>query len=112
MNKIYLSFLLLLVGTLSNLSAQITFEKSYGGAGDDRAQSAIQTFNGGYFIAGSTQSYGAGFYDAYFIKTNANGDTLWTKTYGGTDNEFIFSAVQTKDSGYAICGSNPSVMDS
>jgi len=89
-------------------SAQITFQKTFGGTGSDKVQSVQQTADGGYIIAGSTNSFGAGGYDVYLIKTTANGDTLWTKTFGGAFDDFGFSVQQTADGGYIIAGSTNS----
>jgi len=78
--------------------------KTYGGAGYDLGHSIQQTTDGGYIVAGRTSSYGAGDYDFYLIKTNAAGDTLWTKTYGGTGSDYGYSVQQTADGGYIVAG--------
>jgi hypothetical protein len=73
-------FVLLLV---SFAQAQQRWERTYGGTLWDYGHSVQQTTEGGYIIAGSTASFGAGGNDVYLIKTNTSGDTLWTRTYGG-----------------------------
>lgn len=78
--------------------------KTFGGGGGDDGWSVRQTTDGGYIIAGSTVSFGAGGGDVYLIKTNANGDTLWTRTYGNTGDDYAFSIQQTSDGGYVIAG--------
>jgi len=78
--------------------------RTYGGAGEDYAFSARQTADSGFVICGTTYSYGAGQSDVYLVKTNAAGDTQWTRTFGGAQHEHGHSVVQTADSGYAICG--------
>ncbi|MFA5032564.1 MAG: T9SS type A sorting domain-containing protein [bacterium] len=85
-----------------------TFEKTYGGDNNDYGYSVQSTSDGGYIIAGYTNSFGFGNADVYLIKTNSLGDTLWTKTYGGTQNDYGYSAQQTNNSGYIIGGSTNS----
>ncbi len=77
---------------------------TYGGAGADQGWSVQQTTDGGYIVAGFTESYAIGNLDVYLVKTDSNGDTLWTKTYGGTGYEKGFSARQTSDGGYIVGG--------
>jgi len=88
----------------TNGSGDTLWTKTYGGTGYDRGYSVRQTLEGGYIIAGYTDSYGAGSFDVYLIKTNTSGDTLWTRTYGGTSWDYGFSTQQTRDSGYIIAG--------
>jgi hypothetical protein len=78
--------------------------KTYGGTGDDKGSSVQQTADSGYIITGMTNSLGDSEYDVYLIKTDSNGDTLWTKTYGGTEHEYGLSVQQTTDDGYIIAG--------
>jgi hypothetical protein len=88
----------------SSLTAQITFQRTYGGAGDEWGESVQQTTDGGYIIVGSTESFGAGSDDFYLIKTDSRGDTLWTRTYGGTDWDYGSCGQQTVDGGFIIAG--------
>jgi hypothetical protein len=82
--------------------AQVRFAKTYGGTSDEGASSVQQTSDGGYIVAGFTTSFGTG-YDAFLIKTDANGDIIWAKTYGGTS--YASSVQQTSDGGYIVAGS-------
>ncbi|MCE9538265.1 MAG: hypothetical protein K8R85_03485, partial [Bacteroidetes bacterium] len=66
----------------------------------------LQTTDGGFIISGYTNNFSNGNYnyDVYLIKTTSNGDTLWTKTFGGSGNDFGYSIQQTIDGGYVITG--------
>lgn len=86
------------------LNAQITFERWYGGTGDDYGSSVAQTSDGGYIIVGYTESFGAGGEDIYVLKTDSVGTLIWNKTYGGMDDDKGISVRQTVDGGYIIVG--------
>jgi len=78
--------------------------RTYGGSDDDEGYSVAQTSDGGYIVAGRTESFGAGSGDVYLVKTDAVGDTLWTRTYGGSSTEWGRSVAQTSDGGYIVAG--------
>jgi Tol biopolymer transport system component len=88
----------------TNDSGNKLWEKTFGGVGRDAAQSVQQTTDGGYIIAGLTESFGAGEGDVYFIKTDENGNKLWEKTFGGSKLDGGVSAQQTTDGAYIIAG--------
>jgi len=77
--------------------------KTFGGIGADVSLAVQQTSEGGYILTGWTNSFGIGA-DVYLIKTDANGDTTWTKTYGSTISDKGRSVQQTSDGGYIIAG--------
>ena len=82
--------------------------RTYGGVDIDQGNSFQQTLDGGYIVVGSTRSFGVGNYDVYLIKTDASGDTVWTKTFGGIDSDIGSSVQQTPDGGYIIAGATSS----
>ena len=97
-----------LTHTTATTEPQIEWEKTFGGAGDDRGFSVQQTSDGGYIIVGWTTSYGAGGADVYLIKVDANGNMQWSRTFGGRDADWGYSVQQTSDGGYIIVGETTS----
>jgi hypothetical protein len=87
-----------------NPMSATSFAKTYGGTGSEYASSVQQTSDGGYIVAGKTYSFGAGWYDIFFIKTDASGNVQWAKTYGGTSWEGASSVQHTSDGGYIVAG--------
>jgi ribosomal protein S11 len=88
----------------TDANGNIIWAKTYGGTDWDGARFVQQTSDGGYIVAGTTWSFGTGGYDIILIKTDANGNIIWAKTYGGTGNEESFSVQQTSDGGYIVAG--------
>jgi hypothetical protein len=94
-----------------------------GASSDNSAESIVQTADGGYVLAGNTFTYGAGASDAWLVKTDSSGNTVWNQTYGGaglvtlhsgagdavvgsngTGYDFAYSLIQTSDGGLAFAG--------
>jgi uncharacterized delta-60 repeat protein len=88
----------------TDASGNLQWAKTYGGTDDDKAYSVQQTSDGGYIVAGTTWSFGAGSLDIFLIKTDANGNIIWAKTYGGTNYDDAYSVQQTSDGGYIVAG--------
>ncbi len=82
----------------------IQWNKTYGGSQWDGANSLVATSDGGFAIAGSTGSFGAGGMDCWLIKTDAYGTMLWNQTYGSAGSEYGRAVIETPDGGFAIAG--------
>jgi len=76
--------------------------------GEEFGSSIHQTIDGGYIITGQTWSSTSS-YDVLLLKTDEFGNTLWYKSYGGSDGDYGSSIQQTNDDGYIICGTKDQV---
>lgn len=76
----------------------------YGGFDYETGMCVKQTSDGGYIVAGECASPPAIATDAYLLKTNANGDTLWTRNIGGNNYEVAQPIYQLADGGYIFAG--------
>lgn len=98
-----------LVVKLNNLGI-IQWQKSLGGTGDDRAKCVQQTSDGGYIVAGFSQSIDGnvtvnnGASDYWIVKLDNMGIIQWQKSFGGSADDWAFSIQQTMDGGYIISG--------
>jgi len=81
------------------------WEQNYGGDKIDNGFSVQITVDGGYIIAGETQSYGFGSSDVWLLKIDPSGQKTWSQTFGGGIPEWGWSVQQTADKGYIISGS-------
>ncbi len=76
----------------------------YGSMGSDEFNSVCKTIEGGFVFAGTSGSFGAGSYDAYLVKTDSDGNVLWSKTFGGVGDDIAKDVIQTTDSGFVLVG--------
>lgn len=93
-----------------NSTGVIQWQKSLGGSNDDQAFSVVKTVDGGYFIAGSSDSNNGdvtGNHDGtdyWVVKINSTGSKQWQKSLGGSEWDYAYSAIQTADGGFVIGG--------
>ncbi len=78
--------------------------EAFGGSDSDGGRTVELCNDGGYIFTGYTRSFGAGGDDVWLVKTDADGDTLWTRTFGGNDDDGGEFVLQTVDGGYMIAG--------
>jgi subtilisin-like proprotein convertase family protein len=82
----------------------IIWQKTYGGSQNEQAFSLNQTQDGGYIMAGVTQSWGQGGSDGYMVRVDKDGDTLWTKYMGGLTWDQFYDGIPTRDQGFVFTG--------
>lgn len=92
----------------TNSHGDTLWTRGYGGSVNSYCWFGRQTPDGGYIMTGSTDCFGAGGTDAWVVKTNALGDTLWTKTYGGSGSDWFNCVQLTADGGYILAGTTTS----
>jgi Secretion system C-terminal sorting domain len=84
----------------SDSKSQSTFQKTFGGSSNDYAYAIEQTADNGYIIAGYTESFGEGSRDVYLVRTDPQGDMLWSKTIGQSGTDYAWTVAQTADGGF------------
>jgi len=102
--KPYAIFSALLLTFLSAQNPDTLWTRVFGGTNQDYGNSVQTCPDGGYVVCGSTSSLGAGGWDIYLIRTDSLGDTLWTRTYGGPENDCGYDVKVTHDRGFVIGG--------
>jgi hypothetical protein len=96
--------------TKLNGSGNLVWQKCLGGDGNDLAHSIRQTSDGGYVVAGSTESNGGdvsgnhGLHDYWVVKLDSSGSIVWRKCLGGNNSDWASSIQQTSDDGYVVAG--------
>lgn len=92
----------------TDASGVLQWNRTYGGSSSDYTYSVIETGDGGFMLAGYTNSYGAGGNDAWLVKTDASGNMEWQQTYGGSEDDCAYAGIKTVDGGFALAGSTQS----
>jgi hypothetical protein len=88
----------------TDAAGSLLWDKTYGGTDQDESRSVVQTGDGGFIVTGGTRSKGAGGWDVWLLKTDAAGNPVWDTTFGGSDDDWGCSVVQTGDGGFAVAG--------
>ncbi len=89
-------------------NGKLEWERTFGGEGWERGYSLALTPDGGFILAGDTDSFGAGSCDAFLVKTNADGNRSWWRTYGGSGYDWAYSVLVTDDGGFLVVGQTES----
>ncbi|MFK7904182.1 MAG: PQQ-binding-like beta-propeller repeat protein [Chitinophagales bacterium] len=95
-----------LITNILNAQFQTSFEATYGGANTgDFGESVIQTADGNLVFVGTTANFGGGGYDIYMVKTDMDGNEIWSNAYGNIVNEVGIGVAELED-GSLICVGN------
>jgi len=100
-----LSIVLLLLSVMvgfAQLPPDTLWTKTFPGIYSDIARQVQPTSDGGYVIAGESESFGPGIWSVYVVKTDSAGEVEWNKTYGGANYDFPYAIRQTTDGGYIV----------
>jgi len=89
-------------------NGSVEWQQTYGGSDRDVARTIQQTNDGGYIVAGDSESFGAGLSDIWILKLDSNGSVEWQQTYGGSDRDVVRTIQQTGDGGYIVAGDTES----
>jgi len=92
----------------TDAGGNLIWQKTFGGRGCDYAWSVQHLKDGGFIVAGGTESFGAGLYDVYLIKLDSSGNEIWEKTYGGKKSDCAYAVQQTADGGFLVVGNTDS----
>lgn len=103
MNKIILPLILITLFAGMSVNAQISFSKEYGGEFNEDGRWMEQMPDSGFIVTGGTTTYSNGQTDIWLVRTDAYGNTLWTKSIGGVDFDFA-NMVKPVTGGFVICG--------
>lgn len=87
---------------------EIDWQKAYGGDGIDTGYKARETSDGGFIVAGATESFSNGSSDIWVFKIDSAGGIEWQKSYGGSGVEQAWSIDITTDGGYIVAGGTSS----
>src|SRR4030043_1064114 len=90
----------------ADAAGNVMWDKVFGGTLDDIPNALKQTTDGGYIIAGRTQSFSAGGFDYWVIKLDPAGNAVWQRNYGGTSDDLAYGIQQTTDGGYIVAGTS------
>lgn len=82
----------------------IIWKKSFGGSGIDCGLSMIKTSDNGFLIVGGTTSYGESNGDVYLVKTDYDGEYIWSSTIGDQYENCGTCVVETPGNGYLVSG--------
>ncbi|WP_298505381.1 hypothetical protein [uncultured Maribacter sp.] len=97
-------------GTKIDALGNIEWRRYFGGTNNDRAHAVVQSNDGGFVMAGFSESTdfditnSNGGYDFWVLKINSSGELLWQNSFGGSGIEIAYDIAKTTDNAYVITG--------
>ncbi|HAV55503.1 hypothetical protein [Aequorivita vladivostokensis] len=101
-------------GIKLNATGTIQWRRYFGGTNNDRSYDALETDDGGFLMTGTSESEDfdktdpKGSYDYWAVRLKANGDLLWTKSFGGDEIDNSYASIKTQDGNYIMVGDSRS----
>ncbi|MDD3860362.1 MAG: T9SS type A sorting domain-containing protein [Bacteroidales bacterium] len=98
----------------TNNSGNLLWEKKYGGINEEQIFSHIQTLDGGYLMVGSMNGFMFNLVwkefntinsDMFVLRTNAEGDSLWSRTFSGSYNSWARCVLPAPNGDFFVLGS-------
>lgn len=106
-----INLIIALLAAVSTAAAQpqapdTVWTKTFGGAYEDVGRQLINTNDGGFVTIGYSDSFSnpVNEEDVWLFKTDANGNLLWSRTFGGEDTDYGYDVAQTNDNGFIVVG--------
>lgn len=94
----------------TDINGDTLWTKKYGGNDEDMFYAVAETGDG-YIFAGQTRSFNAAIIDAYVVRTDMNGEVIWSHFYGGNLADYAYSIYPIEDDHYIIAGYSDSFND-
>ncbi len=97
-------------GSRLDAGGNLLWRRYFGGTNNDRAHSVVQANDGGFIMAGFSESgdsdisLSKGSYDFWVVKIADNGDLVWERSYGGSGIEVSYDIAKTSDNAYVVAG--------
>lgn len=88
----------------TNSAHASAWARTYVGTAGGNAKSVIQSSDGGFVVVGSVRAIGQDNADAWALKVDANGDLMWSKSFGGAGSDEATAVTPTSDGGYIVVG--------
>lgn len=112
--KVHKIILIIIVLSLSQafaIAIDTVWTKVFGGSKDEKAYCVDTTYDGGFVLAGYTESSGVGGRDVFVVRADSNGNKLWEKTFGGKRDDMAYYIQSTVDRGFILTGTTRSYRD-